>query len=72
MGDPEKQNYLAVKDVSKLLKQIISKNVAGYYCVSWLHLFRTANKLKSHEGVCKGHDYCHMKIPEEQNNISEV
>ena len=26
-------------------------------------------RVKSHENVCKDHDYCHMVIPEEDNNI---
>ena len=45
------------------------KNNGVYYCVSCLHSFRTANKLKSHEYVCKGHDYCDLKLPEKNNSI---
>lgn len=28
-----------------------------------LHSFRTESKLKSHEKVCKNHDYYHMQMP---------
>ena len=34
-----------------------------------LHLYRTKNKLKSHENVCKNHDYCNIKMPEGYNKI---
>ena len=28
------------------------------------HSFRTTNKFKLHESVCKDHNYCHVKIRE--------
>ena len=34
-----------------------------------LYSIRTESKLKSHENVCKDHDYCHIIMPEEDNNI---
>ena len=40
----------------------------GYSEINCLHSFRK-NKLKLHENVCKSHDYCHFKMPEEYNNI---
>ena len=47
----------------------MSKNNSNYYCVNCLHSFRTAYKLKSHESLCKDHDYCHVKMPEAHSNI---
>ena len=34
-----------------------------------LYSFRIKNKLKSHENVCKDHDYCDMIIPKEDNSV---
>ena len=40
----------------------------NYYCINCLHSFETEKKLKSHENVCKIHDYFHVKMPEEFDN----
>ena len=37
--------------------------------MSCLHLYRTKNKLKSHENVCKNHACCNIKMPERYNKI---
>ena len=34
-----------------------------------LHSFRTENKLKSHEKVCKNKDFCGIVMPSENNSI---
>ena len=36
-----------------------------------LHSFRTENKLKSHEKVCKNKDFCGIVMPSEKDNILE-
>ena len=36
-----------------------------------LHSFRTENKLKSHEKICKNKDFCGTILPSEKNNILE-
>ena len=46
-----------------LLREIISKDNADYYCINCLCSFRTESKLKSHENVCKNHDYCYIEMP---------
>ena len=33
-----------------------------------LHSLQTDNALKEHERLCDNHDYCHVKIPAEDNN----
>ena len=43
----------AVKNLSVLFKEIISKNKGDYI----------------HENVCKNHDYCHTEMPEKSKNI---
>ena len=50
--------YLAVKKLSALLRGITSKHKGDFYCLNCLHSFRTENKLKSHEKVCKYQDFC--------------
>ena len=39
--------------------------------MSYLHSFRTENKLKSHEKICKNKDFCGIVMPLEKNNILE-
>lgn len=58
-----------LKRLPKLLRGIISKNSKNCYCVSFIILFKTANKLKSHEDVCKDHDNCLVKMPEARSSI---
>ena len=47
----------------------MSKNNGDCSCINCLHSFRTENKLKSHENVCKNHAYCCVKVPEKFENI---
>ena len=46
-------HYLALKKLSELLHRMISKNKGDFYFLNCLYSFRTENKLKSHEKVCK-------------------
>ena len=46
-------HYLAVKKIFTLLRGITSKHNGDFYCFNCLHTFRTENKLKSHEKLCK-------------------
>ena len=64
-------NYLAVKKLSRLLREITSKYHGNFYCLNCLHSFRTENKLKSHEKICKNKDFCRIVMPSEKNNILE-
>ena len=49
--EKENQHYLA------LLKGITSKQDGDFYCLNYLHSYRTENKLKYHEKVCKNIDF---------------
>ena len=60
--DDEKWHYLAGKELSALIRGITSKHNGGYYYINCPHLFRTENKLKAYENVCKNHDYCYIEI----------
>ena len=46
--DDKKWHYLAVKKLSALFKGITSKHDGDFYCLNYLHSFRTENKLKNH------------------------
>ena len=47
------------------LWELTLKHNVDYYCINCLHPFRTENKLKTHENVCKNLDYCYIKMTEE-------
>ena len=60
-----------LKKISALLGWITSKNHRDFYCLNCFHSFRIANKLKSHEKVCKNKGFCGMVMPSEKNKITE-
>ena len=64
-------HYLAVKNLSRLLKGITSNHNGDCYCLNCFHSYRTKNKLKKHVKICKNHDLCHVKMPDEDNKISK-
>ena len=45
-------HYLAVQKTI-ILRKKASKRHSNFYCLNCIHYFRTENKLKSHEKVCK-------------------
>ena len=57
------------KKLSALLREITSKNNGDFYCLSWLHSFRTKNKIESHKKVCVNKDFCGAAIPSEDTKI---
>ena len=65
--DNDKWHYLVAKKLFALFKKITSKHTGDVYCLNCLHSFRTENKLKEHENVCKDHDYCYIEMPKEKN-----
>ena len=69
IADNENLLYLAVKSVSRLLRGITSNHVGDFYCLNCLHSYITEEKLKKHEKICKDHDFCHVKMPNEKNKI---
>ena len=52
----------AVKKLSALLRGITSKHHGDFYCLNCLHSFRTENKPKSHEKVCKKYIYISVEL----------
>ena len=62
-------HYLAVKQWSALLRGITSNHKQDFYCLNCFHSYSTKDKLKKHYNVCKNHDYCYAKMPNEENRI---
>ena len=62
---------LAVKKLSTLLREITSKHHGELYCLNCLDSFRTENRLKSYEKICKNKDFCRIAMPSEKDNILE-
>ena len=46
-------HYLAIKNISGLLRGITSIHNGDFYSLNCLHLHRTISKLKKHEKICK-------------------
>ena len=59
--------YLAIKSLPGLLHNITSTNHGDFYCLNCFHSYRTLNALKNHEKLCENHDYCNVRMPNEDN-----
>ena len=64
-------HYLAVKELSALLREIISQNNGAFYCLYCLPSFWTEDKLVSREKVCKNKDLCNIAISSEDTKMLE-
>ena len=62
-------HYLAIKNISGLLRGITSNHDGDFYCLNCFHAYTTKRKLEKHERVCKDHDFCEIILPDENNNI---
>ena len=62
-------HYLAVKSISGLLRRRTSNHNGDFYCLNCFHSYKTNRKLKKHERICKEHDFCDIKMPDEDNKI---
>ena len=67
--DGKKWHYLAVKILSELFKGITSNHKGDFYCLDCFYSFRTESKIKKHKNVWENHDYCYVKMPQEDNKI---
>ena len=63
------RHYLAEKSISGLLRRRTSNHRCDFYCLNCFHSYTTKRKLKKHERICKGHDFCDIIMPDEDNNI---
>ena len=62
-------HYLAVTNLSGLLRGISSNHNSDYYCLNCFHSYRTENKLNVHKKICENHEYCNIEMPSPNNNI---
>ena len=65
----KKWHYLAVKSLSALFREKTCNNHGDFYCLNCFQSYTTKNILKKHKKVCGNHDYCYVKMPEENNKI---
>ena len=70
--DGEKWHYLTVKNLPGLLRGITSTHKEDFYCSNCFQSYRTLNKLKVHKKICENHDYCHLEMPNKDNNIITI
>ena len=59
------------KKLSTLSRGKTSNHRGDFYCLNCLHSFRTENKPKSHEKVCKTKDFCGIVTSSEKDDILE-
>ena len=62
-------HYLAVKSISGLLRGITSNHNGDFYCLNCFHPYTTERKLRKHERICNDHDFCYLKMLEEDDKI---
>ena len=67
----EGRHYLAVKKLSALLRGITSKNNGDFYCLNFLHSFRTKKPRESHKKECENKDLFDIIMPSEHTKILE-
>ena len=58
-----------IRSLSRLFRGVTANNNGDFYCLGFLHSFRTDNALKRYERLCDNNDYCHVEMPTEDDNI---
>ena len=62
-------HYLAVKSISGLMRRITSDHNGDFHCLNCFHPYTTEKKHKKNESTCKDHDFCYVKMPDEDKKI---
>ena len=62
-------HYLAVKSILGLLRKITSNHNGDFICLNCFHPYTTEKKLRKHERICNDHDFCNLKMPDEDHKI---
>ena len=62
-------HYLAVKSISGLLRRITSNHNGDFYCLNCFHPYTTKKKLRKYERISNDHEFCHLKMPDEDKKI---
>ena len=68
ISNGENWHYLAIKNLSRLLRGRTSNHDGDFYCLNCFYLYRTKNKLEAHKKICENRDYCHVEMPTKDNN----
>ena len=64
-----KTHYVAIKNLSRLLRGVTSTNNGDFYCRNCLKSFRTKTARDDHVGPCMDHEFCNVIMPDEGENI---
>ena len=56
-------HYLAVTNLSALIKRISSNHDGDVYCLNCFSSYTTKNKLKEHQEICNNNDSCCIDMP---------
>ena len=64
-------HYLAVKRISGLLRGITSRHNGDFYYLNCFHSYTTEEKFRKNKRICENHDFCFLKMPDEDNKILE-
>ena len=65
--DGEKWHYLAVKILSRLLRELHQQIMMNF--MNCLHSFKKCLQENENDNACKNHDYCNVKMPKARNKI---
>ena len=52
-----------------MFRGITSNHVGDFYCLNCFHSYTTKKTPEKHERICKNYDFCHVKMPHENNKI---
>ena len=67
--ETNKWHYLAVKIIPWLLRGITSNHNGDFYCLNCFHPYTTEEKLRKHKRICNDHNFCHLKMTDEDNKV---
>ena len=67
--DSEKWHYLAVNNLSGLLRGVAGNHNGECYCLNCFLAYTTKNKLETHKKIYETRDYCYVEMPNEDNEI---
>ena len=64
-----KWHYLAVKNISGLLRKITSNHNGDFVCLNCFHSYTRKEKRIKHGIICRDHDFSYIKMPNENNRF---
>ena len=67
--DSGKWHYLAVSNLSGLLRGVTGNHNGECYCLNCFLAYTTKNKLETHKKLYENRDYCYVEMPNEDNEI---